>query len=134
MTPKLETRPPETDPLAQLDAELDAERRCECHCQNYVRPHGKARCTKPATYYVEAHIFGLCRHPEALADPNVTDDGDRCAYLCENCYQAAIAHAQAELAKLPKGIRVVCPPAPARMGCGRPIATLDDYVPVRRPL
>lgn len=129
---KLESRPPETDPLAQLDAELEARRICECHCHRYRNPHGAAPCTKPATHYVEAHIFGLCQHPTVKADPNVTPDGDRAAYLCDNCLQAAIAHAQSELAKLPD--RTVCPPQPAGLGCGRPIATLDDYVPVRRPL
>lgn len=132
MTPKLESRPSETDPLAQLDAELDAERRCECRCHQYPHPHGNAACTKLATHYVEAHVFGLCKHPRIVADPNVTADGDRAAYLCDDCLQAAIAHAQTQLAKLPQ--HAVCPPPPAGFGCTRPISTIDDYVPVRRPL
>lgn len=129
---KLESRPPETDPLAQLDAELDAERICECACDMRPNPHGKKPCQKQATHYVEVHLFAVCRHPSSLAHPDVNADGDRCQYLCENCLQANLANAQLMLSKLPP--RAVCPPPPAGCGCGRPAATIEDVVPVRRPL
>ncbi|GAS94393.1 uncharacterized protein RMCC_1359 [Mycolicibacterium canariasense] len=128
----LESKPPEVDPLSQLDAELDAAQLCECPCDRFPTPHGKAHCTRQATFYVEVHAFGLCRHPNSIADPNVTADGDKCAYLCADCFEAGIALAQLQMSKLPP--RAVCPPLPAGFGCGRPMAVLDDYVPVRRPL
>ncbi|MCV7255656.1 hypothetical protein H7J86_26175 [Mycobacterium hackensackense] len=128
----LESKPPETDPLAQLDAELDDSRICECPCDEFKQPHRKGPCTRPATHYVEAHCFGWCQHPKMKANPDITADGDRCSYLCTECYEDGIALAQVQIAKLPA--RAVCPPPPAGFGCGRPIATLDDYVPVRRPL
>lgn len=132
MTPKLESRPPETDPLAQLDAELDAEQRCECACDQFERPHGKKPCTNLATHYIEVHLFGLCKHPALKANPDVNDDGDRCQYICDDCLHAGLALAQIQLNRLPD--RAVCPQTPMHPGCGRPMTTIDDYVPVRRPL
>lgn len=126
------------DVLNQLDDELEADRICECRCASFPDQHGPARCLKPATYYVEVHLFAKCRTAESLADPNVSDDGDKACYLCEDCKTSAEAFAQIQMAnmiqKLPVGAIALCPAPPVAMGCGRPMTTLDDYIPVRRAL
>lgn len=118
--------------LAALDKELDAHRICECACAEFPDRHGPPQCVNVATFYVEVHVWGLCQSPAAKADPNITLDGDKACYLCRECLDSALAFAQARLAKLPP--HACCPQWPAAQGCGRPMTTLDDYIPARRPL
>ena len=118
--------------LADLDKSLDDELRCECRCATFPDRHGPNYCPHPAAFYVEVHVFGQCRSSASQSDPNVTADGDKAAYLCRECLDSAIALAQAQLGRLPP--HACCPAPPAAAGCGRPIANLDDYLPVRRPL
>ena len=123
----------DADVLRALDNELDFRQICECRCSVFADRHSTAeKCGKPATYYLEVHVFSRCQSAESKADPDVNDDGDRCIYMCRDCMESGIALAQAQLSRLPA--RAQCPPWPAAQGCGRPMATLDDYVPVRRPL
>ncbi|MCV7230697.1 hypothetical protein [Mycolicibacterium komossense] len=130
--PVHKSKPPETDPLVELDAELDDTIICECTCSAFPDRHGPARCGQRATHYVEVHRFASCQHPTVIADPNVTSEGDLCAYLCSDCFDSGIALAQAQMSRLPDN--ACCPPLPSAYGCGRPMTTLDDYIPVRRTL
>lgn len=122
----------DADALRALDRELDDELRCECACATFPDRHGPARCTRPAAFYVEVHMFAKCQHPQVKADPNVTADGDKACYLCRDCLESAVGVAQAQMSRLPA--RAVCPQWPAAAGCGRPMTEITDYIPVRRLL
>jgi hypothetical protein len=119
--------------LGALDDELDGAVCCECQCDTFPDKHGPARCQRPAAWYVEVHVFGGCRHPRHAKDPGINRRGDRGCVLCRDCLDNALAYVQSRLALL-LSPGAVCPTWPQGYGCGKRMATLADYVPVRRPL
>lgn len=117
---------------AQTRDELDQPPRCECECDRALKSHGPRRCHQSATVYVELHDFARCELPSRRELPNRTASGDIAVLLCDRCLKKAEAGAKMLIRRMPR--RAVCPQLPSARGCGRPMATVEDFIPVRRPL